>query len=91
MRSFPPGFLWGAATSGHQTEGNNVNSDYWQREYAAGSAIPEVSGDGCDSFHRYAEDIELLAGSVLVIAPIVLLFVLLQRFFIQSVATAGVK
>ncbi len=33
----------------------------------------------------------LLAGSVLVIAPIVLLFVLLQRFFIQSVATAGVK
>jgi len=33
----------------------------------------------------------LLAGSVLVIAPIVLLFVLLQRFFIQSVATAGIK
>ena len=33
----------------------------------------------------------LLAGSVLVITPIVLLFVLLQRFFIQSVATAGVK
>ncbi len=33
----------------------------------------------------------LLAGSVLVIAPIVALFVLLQRFFIQSVATAGVK
>ena len=62
MRSFPPGFLWGAATSGHQTEGNNVTSDYWQREYAAGSEIPEVSGDACDSFHRYAEDIELLAG-----------------------------
>ena len=33
----------------------------------------------------------LLAGSVLVITPIVLLFVLLQRFFIQSVATAGIK
>jgi len=33
----------------------------------------------------------LLAGSVLVITPIVLLFVLLQRYFIQSVATAGVK
>jgi beta-glucosidase len=62
VRTFPPGFLWGAATSGHQTEGNNVNSDYWQREYAAGSGIPEVSGDACDSFHRYAEDIELLAG-----------------------------
>jgi beta-glucosidase len=25
--SFPAGFLWGAATSGHQIEGNNVNSD----------------------------------------------------------------
>lgn len=33
----------------------------------------------------------LLAGSVLVIGPIVLLFVLLQRFFVQSVATAGIK
>jgi multiple sugar transport system permease protein len=33
----------------------------------------------------------LLAGSVLVITPIVVLFVLLQRYFIQSVATAGVK
>lgn len=62
MRTFPPGFLWGAATSGHQTEGNNVNSDYWRREYAAGSEIPEVSGDACDSFHRYREDIALLAG-----------------------------
>jgi beta-glucosidase len=61
MRTFPPGFLWGAATSGHQTEGNNVNSDYWQREYAAGSEIPEVSGDACDSFHRYPSDIMLLA------------------------------
>jgi len=33
----------------------------------------------------------LLAGSVLVVAPIVLLFITLQRFFIQSVATAGIK
>ena len=33
----------------------------------------------------------LLAGSVLVISPIVLLFVFLQRFFTQSVATAGIK
>jgi multiple sugar transport system permease protein len=33
----------------------------------------------------------LLAGSVLVIAPIVLLFICLQRFFIQSVASTGIK
>jgi beta-glucosidase len=24
---FPADFLWGAATAGHQVEGNNVNSD----------------------------------------------------------------
>ena len=33
----------------------------------------------------------LLAGSVLVIGPIVLVFICLQRFFTQSVATAGIK
>jgi multiple sugar transport system permease protein len=33
----------------------------------------------------------LLAGSVLVIGPIVLLFVCLQRFFTQSIAATGVK
>ncbi|MBT8226080.1 MAG: family 1 glycosylhydrolase [Dactylosporangium sp.] len=60
---FPDGFLWGAATAAHQIEGGNVNSDYWQREYAEGSAVPEPSGDACDSFHRYPEDIALLAGA----------------------------
>lgn len=58
---FPEGFLWGAATAGHQTEGNNVNSDYWQREYAPDTTVPEPSGDACDSYHRYREDIGLLA------------------------------
>lgn len=33
----------------------------------------------------------LLAGSVLVVGPIVLLFVCLQRFFVQSVAATGIK
>jgi multiple sugar transport system permease protein len=33
----------------------------------------------------------LLAGSVLVITPIVVLFVALQRYFVQSVAATGVK
>lgn len=33
----------------------------------------------------------LLAGAVLVITPIVVLFVLLQRFFVQSVVGAGIK
>lgn len=33
----------------------------------------------------------LLAGSVLVIAPIVVFFIALQRFFLQSVASVGIK
>lgn len=33
----------------------------------------------------------LLAGSVLVIAPIVVLFLALQRFFVQSVVSSGIK
>src|SRR3989338_2415167 len=30
----PEGFLWGAATSAHQVEGNNVHSDWWAWEQA---------------------------------------------------------
>ncbi|MEA4943035.1 MAG: family 1 glycosylhydrolase [Propionicimonas sp.] len=59
----PAGFLWGAATAAHQTEGNNVNSSHWVNEYAPDSSIPEPSGDACDSYHRYGEDIALLAGA----------------------------
>lgn len=59
--AFPDGFLWGAATSPHQTEGNNVNSDWWSREgLLPGSAF---SGDAVDSYHRYAEDMRLLADA----------------------------
>lgn len=63
MIAFPPGFVWGAATSAHQTEGNNVGSDWWRMEHASSFAIAEPSGDACDSYHRYSEDIGLLAGS----------------------------
>ncbi|MCQ6272267.1 family 1 glycosylhydrolase [Pseudarthrobacter sp. R1] len=59
MTAFKPGFLWGASTSPHQTEGNNVNSDWWGRE----GLYPgmELSGDANDSYHRYREDMTLLA------------------------------
>jgi beta-glucosidase len=58
---FPPGFLWGAATSAHQTEGNNVASDLWAVENRPGSPMPERSGDACDSLHRWPEDLDLVA------------------------------
>jgi beta-glucosidase len=59
MTRLAPGFLWGAATAPHQIEGNNLNSDWWLRE----EHLPgmERSGDACDSYHRYAEDMRLLA------------------------------
>ena len=61
MTTFPEHFLWGAATAGHQIEGNNVNSDWWAREQQMPGM--ELSGDACDSYHRYAEDIQLLADA----------------------------
>jgi len=58
---FPDGFLWGAATAAHQIEGNNVNNDWWVREHTPGTNVDEPSGDACDSYHRYREDVALLA------------------------------
>jgi beta-glucosidase len=60
---FPPGFLWGAATSAHQTEGNNTNSDWWALEHSEHPHIREPSGDAMDSYHRWGEDMDLLADS----------------------------
>jgi len=63
MLTFPDGFLWGAATAAHQIEGNNVNSNWWKMEHAAGSNIVEPSGDAMDSYHRYREEMRLLADA----------------------------
>ncbi|MFB7275352.1 family 1 glycosylhydrolase [Streptomyces sp. NPDC056244] len=54
-------FLWGASTAPHQVEGNNVNSDWWLREQLHPGL--DKSGDAVDSYHRYAEDMQLLAGA----------------------------
>ena len=59
---FPDGFVWGTATAAHQVEGGNVASDLWLFEMAPGSAFAEPSGDACDHYHRYGEDIALLKG-----------------------------
>ena len=59
---FPKGFLWGAATAAHQVEGNNINSDMWVLEHMKPSMFAEPSGDACDFYHRYREDITLAAS-----------------------------
>jgi beta-glucosidase len=58
---FPAGFEWGVATAAHQIEGGNWNNDWWRFEHADGSGCVEPSGDACDSFHRWDEDVALVA------------------------------
>lgn len=66
---FPNGFLWGAATSAHQIEGNNTNSDWWAWEngverhnqlIAQGKVSRDFCSDiACDSYNRFDEDFAL--------------------------------
>ncbi len=53
-------FLWGASTAGHQVEGNNVASDIWLLEQVKPTLFSEPSGDACDSFERWREDVAIL-------------------------------
>lgn len=59
---FPETFLWGVATAAHQVEGNNVNSDTWLFENVEDTAFMEPSGDAMDHYHRFPEDIALIAS-----------------------------
>ncbi|MGH2531409.1 MAG: glycoside hydrolase family 1 protein [Thermomicrobiales bacterium] len=59
--AFPADFLWGTASAAHQVEGGNVNSDCWVLEHVPGTPWIEPSGDACDHYHRYEQDIALLA------------------------------
>ena len=60
--TFPKDFIWGAGTSAHQVEGNNINSDYWLYEHLPETIFAEPSMDACDHYHRYEQDIAILAG-----------------------------
>jgi beta-glucosidase len=59
-RKLRPDFLWGAATAGHQVEGGNINSDSWVMEHLQPNAFAAPSGDACDSYHRWREDMALV-------------------------------
>jgi beta-glucosidase len=60
--SFPEGFFWGTATAAHQVEGNNINNDWWEWEHAPGTPCAEPSGDCCDHYHLYPQDIKMIAS-----------------------------
>ena len=61
-RSFPQGFLFGAATAGHQVEGDNTNSDTWFAEQVSPTVFKEPSGKACNSYELWREDVELAHG-----------------------------
>lgn len=53
---FPDNFLWGAATSAYQVEGNNIYSDWW--DFESKNKLPS-SGIACDQYNRYEEGFDL--------------------------------
>lgn len=59
MRRFPDSFLFGVATSGHQTEGDNTDSDSWFLENLRPTVFTEVSGRACNSWELWREDLDL--------------------------------
>ncbi|MGX7671381.1 family 1 glycosylhydrolase [Plantactinospora sp. DSM 117369] len=60
MRRFPDSFLFGVATSGHQTEGDNTSSDTWFLENVQPTVFAERSGRACNSWELWREDLDLV-------------------------------
>lgn len=60
MSHFPKNFLWGAATSAHQVEGNNHN-DWSEWEKLGRVANGETSGQATGHYERFREDFALAA------------------------------
>ena len=65
---FPKGFLWGAATSAHQVEGNNKND--WTEWESSPQRVADlvgrnlnpgdyISGEACDHYRRFRSDFDI--------------------------------
>ena len=60
--TFPPGFIWGTASSSHQSEGNNRHNDWWEWEQQPGRiARGHSSGRANNFYEQYDTDFALLA------------------------------
>ena len=58
---FPKGFVWGTSTSGHQIEGWNDSSDWWEWEQRGHVRNGERSGRSVEYWHRYESDHALMS------------------------------
>lgn len=55
---FPGNFLWGAATSAHQVEGNNVYNDWWEWEKKL--PLEKRSGLAANQYQIFEQDFDLI-------------------------------
>ncbi|MFI0034326.1 GH1 family beta-glucosidase [Streptomyces mutabilis] len=66
MPRFPDGFLWGVSTSAHQIEGAAElrGPSVWDVFTATPGRVKDgtTAAVACDHYHRYREDVALLAG-----------------------------
>ncbi len=53
---FPKDFLWGAATSSHQVEGENTQNDWWRWEVQGKTR--ESSGQACRHYEFFDQDFQ---------------------------------
>jgi beta-glucosidase len=66
INTFPPGFVWGAATASYQIEGawneDGKGESIWDRfSHTAGMVYQGDTGDiACDHYHRWRGDIDLM-------------------------------
>jgi beta-glucosidase len=65
--AFPPGFIWGTATSAYQIEGAAAEDGRGPSVWDAFSHVPgkvqrgETGDTAADHYHRWAEDVDLMA------------------------------
>src|SRR6201988_761919 len=66
MYSFPPDFVWGAATASYQIEGawneDGKGESIWDVfSHRPGKVLNGDTGDvACDHYHRWQDDIDLM-------------------------------